>query len=122
MQKFLMAATLAVLVGLAQTGSALAWGAIAVDHDFGEDPEDSGYVLVSPHHATPAAASADALASCQENGDHCEVVLTFKKCGAYAASKTTFGVGIGETLKQAERRAVAACKSARCRVVVSDCE
>jgi hypothetical protein len=122
MRNLLMAATLAVLVGLAHTGAAIAWGAIAVDHDFGEDPEDSGYVLVSPHHPTPAAAAADALASCQENGDHCEVVLTFQKCGAYAASKTNFGVGTGMTLKQAERRAVAACKGARCRVVVSDCE
>jgi hypothetical protein len=122
MHKWLAAGALAVVIGLAQTGGALAWGAIAVDHDFGEDPEDSGYVLVSPHHATPAAASADALASCQENGDHCEVVLTFKKCGAYAASKTTFGVGAGATLKQAERRAVAACNGKNCRVVVSDCE
>jgi hypothetical protein len=122
MRKFFTAATLAVLFGLAQTSGAMAWGAIAVDHDHGEDPEDSGYVMVSPKHPTRDAAAADALMSCQENGDHCEVVLTFKKCGAYAASKTTFGVGAANTLKQAERRALAACKHRRCQVVVSDCD
>lgn len=122
MHQFLRAAALAAFIGVANTGAALAWGAIAVDHDFGEDPEDSGYVMVAQHHPTSAAAAADALASCQDNGDHCEVVLTFQKCGAYAASKTRFGVGSGATLKQAEARAVAACKGPGCRVVVSDCE
>lgn len=122
MRQLLTAVTLSVLFGLAQTGASHAWGAIAVDHDFGEDPEDSGYVMVAQHHPTADAAAADALTTCQENGDHCETVLTFQKCGAYAASKTKFGVGSGATLKQAERRAVAACTSRSCRVVVSDCE
>jgi hypothetical protein len=122
MRNLIAAILLAVSMSVAHTGAALAWGAIAVDHDHGEDPEDSGYVLISPKHKTPDAAANDAMMSCQENGDNCDVVLTFRKCGAYAASKTNFGVGAGNTLKQAERRAVGACKGRGCRVVVSDCE
>jgi len=122
MRDFLKISAVAVCIGLAGTGAALAWGAIAVDHDFGEDPEDSGYVMVAQGHPTPGAAANDALTTCQDNGDHCEVVLTFQKCGAYSASKTRFGVGTGTTLKQAEARAVEACHGAGCHVVVSDCE
>src|SRR5262245_32664777 len=62
MHQFLKAAALTAFMGLASTGTALAWGAIAVDHDFGEDPEDSGYVMVAQHHASREAAAADALA------------------------------------------------------------
>jgi hypothetical protein len=122
MRSLVAAAVLTVMLGLAHAGAAWAWGAIAVDHDYGEDPEDSGYVLVAQHHATRAAAAADALTTCQDNGDNCEVVLTFQKCGAYAASKTRFGVGVATTLKRAEQRAVAACGRGDCQVVVSDCE
>jgi hypothetical protein len=122
MRQFLTAGLLAVSMGLAHASSALAWGAIVVDHDYGEDPEDSGYVMVAQHQRTRATATSEALSTCQENGDHCEVVLTFRKCGAYAASKTKFGVGAGSTVKQAERRAVTACSGPGCRVVVSDCE
>src|SRR5262245_25136286 len=122
MCKFFLAAMLAVLFALAHADAAFAWGAIAVDHDYGEDPEDSGYVMVAQGHPTGAAAANDALTSCQDNGDRCEVVLTFQKCGAYAASKTRFGVGIGTTLKQAEARAIASCKGSGCRIVVSDCD
>jgi hypothetical protein len=122
MRNVLAAAVLAAFVGLAHTSSAFAWGAIVVDHDYGEDPEDSGYVMLTQKHRTSDAAASEALLACQDNGDHCEVVLKFQKCGAYAASKTNFGVGAAMSLKQAERRAVASCKGAGCRVVVSDCQ
>jgi hypothetical protein len=122
MRRLMTAGLLAMSMGLAHTSSALAWGAIVVDHDYGEDPEDSGYVMVAQHQRTRETATSEALSTCQENGDHCEVVLTFRQCGAYAASRTRFGVGSAATLKQAERRAVAACGGPGCRVVVSDCE
>ncbi len=122
MRRLLAPGGLGLLIALALTGAALAWGAIAVDHDYGEDPEDSGYVMVAQSHHTRAAAENDALTTCQDNGDRCELVLAFRKCGAYAASKTRFGVGAGASLRQAERRAIASCAGAGCRVVVSDCE
>jgi hypothetical protein len=122
MRNLLAAAMLAAFVSLAYAGSAFAWGAIVVDHDYGEDPEDSGYVMITQKHPTSQAAASEAMLACQENGDHCEVMLTFQKCGAYAASKTNFGVGAAASLKAAERRAVASCKGAGCRVVVSDCQ
>lgn len=122
MRNMLAAGMLTVLTTLSLTSGASAWGAIVVDHDYGEDPEDSGYVMVANHQRTREAARSEAMSTCEENGDNCEVVLAFRKCGAYAASKTRFGVGSAKTLKQAERRALASCNGAGCRVVVSDCE
>jgi hypothetical protein len=111
----------AALVASASASGALAWGAIAVDDNAGEDPEDAGYAFVTDD-ATRAAAAADALSTCQTSGNQsCRLVLTFQKCGAYAASKSLYGVGAGDTVAQAEQRALAACIEATCRIVVSDC-
>jgi hypothetical protein len=105
----------------ASTTGALAWGAIAVDDNAGEDPEDAGYAFVTDD-PTRAAAAADAITTCQESGNkNCRLVLTFQKCGAYAASKSLYGVGAGTTVAQAEQRALADCAGTDCRIVVSDC-
>lgn len=111
----------AVLIVLVQIGAAQAWGAIAVDHDYGEDPMDSGYAFVTDH-PTRAAAVADAMAVCRQDNENCLLVLAFQKCGAYAASKTKYGAGSGTSVQQAERRALTDCGGSDCVIVVSDCE
>lgn len=122
MRSRLAAAAVAAFISLAHAAPVLAWGAIVVDHHYGEDPDDSGYVMLTQKHPTPDIATSEALLACRDNGDDCEVVLTFRQCGAYAASRTNYGVGAAASRRQAERRALAHCKAAGCRVVVSDCQ
>ncbi len=50
------------------------------------------------------------------------MVLTFKKCGAYAASMGGYGVASANTLADAEKRALRQCGDANCVVVISDCD
>jgi hypothetical protein len=102
--------------------TALAWGAIAVDDEPGQEPDDVGYGIVTGA-ATKAQAGADARSACREaQNEDCKLVLTFRKCGAYAASPATFAVGAATTLKAAEQRALAGCAATDCRIVASDCE
>ncbi len=112
----------AALILSLSAGTALAWGAIAVDDEFEEDPADAGYAIVTGD-ATRSAAAADALSTCQESGNqNCRLVLTFQLCGAYASSKAPSGAGAGATVQQAEQRALADCNGPDCRIVVSDCQ
>jgi hypothetical protein len=112
----------AALFATVSASTAFAWGAIAVDDDYGEDPADAGYAFVTDDPSRNAAA-ADAMATCQSSGnDNCRLVLTFQNCGAYAASKTQYGAGAGTTVQQAERRALADCNGSDCQIVVSDCQ
>jgi hypothetical protein len=113
---------LPALIVLASMGGALAWGSIAVDDDDNDDPDDIGYGLISGY-AIKSEAVKDALAACKDEGnDNCHTVLTFPKCGAYAASPTDFGVGAATTLRESESRALASCGGASCKIVVSDCD
>jgi len=114
--------SVSAIMMIASIGSAMAWGAIAVDNEAGQDPDDAGFGMVSGY-SNKNEASSDALAACKEaDNSDCRVVLTFQGCGAYAASSSKFGVGSGANVRQAEQRAVAACKAPGCKVVVSDCE
>lgn len=100
--------------------SALAVGAIAVaDPDGGASP---GYG-VAKGADTEAQAKADALKACADNGHpRCKVAVWYTQCGAYAASKSSQGMGYGPTRQVAESNAVGGCAQADCKVVVSACE
>lgn len=117
------AATLiaAALLTIVSAGVALAVGAIAVDDYYDEDPSEAGYGIATEYR-TAREASAAALDACQsEQNSDCKVVLTFKKCGAYAASMGGYGVASASTLAEAEKRALRQCGDANCIVVISDC-
>jgi hypothetical protein len=118
-------ATILIAAGIfafAATGSAFAIGALAVDDYDDESPADAGYGSVTGYNSKREASMA-ALDSCRSSPtSDCKLVLTFTKCGAYAASRNTYGVGTGNTVDAAEKRALTDCGDAGCMVVVSDCE
>jgi hypothetical protein len=121
MHAFIRAVVAAALVAAGSTGAS-AWGAIAVDDDYGDDPSNSGYALVTSA-ASRAEAAAEAMADCQAAGNSsCRVVLTFPRCGAYAASAQNYGIGTGNTVRQAEQRALSDCDGPGCRILVADCD
>jgi len=109
-------------LAIASAGSATAFGAIAVDDYYDEDPSEAGYGIatdyLTDHEASEAAL--DACTSAENNG--CKVVLTFGKCGAYAASRAGYGVASAATLPDAEKRALRQCGNSNCMVVISDCD
>ncbi len=112
----------ATALALATTGAALAWGAIAVDDSYGDEPSGAGYGFAT-QFSSRQQANVGAMDACQnEDNDNCTIVLTFKGCGAYASSTTNYGVGTGADLATAEKRALADCLASDCIVVVSDCE
>lgn len=99
--------------------SCMAIGAIAVDDEVGSA---AGYGTATGHDSE-AAAKAAALTECRSAGNKsCEVVLTFKTCGAYAGSKSYYGVGTGSSEGAAEAAAIKECGNSACKVIVSDCE
>jgi hypothetical protein len=112
----------ATAITLAATGAAFSWGAIAVDDSYGDEPSGAGYGFAT-EASSRQEANAGAMEACRSEGNEaCAVVLTFKACGAYASSRTNFGVGAGANLGTAEKRAMADCGGPDCIVVISDCE
>jgi hypothetical protein len=69
-----------------------------------------------------ADAEHAAMHKCHHSGnDACQVVATFKTCGAYASSKKHAGVGYGDSKRAASAAAVAKCGTDTCQVLVADC-
>lgn len=96
-------------------------GAIAIDDEVGNHPDDVGYGI--GFGKSRDSASVEAMRECRKNGNkNCAIKVRFDGCGAYAASKRYYGVGWGKTVKEAERKAVEACGRSSCEVVVSDCD
>lgn len=117
--KTLLTATcaLACAISTASHGA----GAIAVDDEVGDHPDDVGYGI--GFGSSRDAAGSAALKECRKNGNkNCALKVRFDGCGAYAASKRYYGVGWGKTVKEAERKAIEACARSACEVVVSDCD
>jgi hypothetical protein len=106
----------------ASTGIAFAFGAIAVDDSYGEEPSGAGYGFAT-QYSSKNEASAGAVEACQSEGNsNCKVVLTFEKCGAYAASRNNYGTGTGATMAAAEKAALTDCGEGTCVAIISDCE
>jgi hypothetical protein len=113
---------LAASLALASSGAAWSWGAIAVDDSYGDEPSGVGYGFAT-EASSRQEASTGALEVCRSEGNtECKVMLTFKTCGAYAASHTRYGTAVGATLTAAEKRALTECDGADCIIVVSGCE
>ncbi len=105
----------------AMAATALANGAIAVDDYYDEDPSEAGYGIATDY-PSPRGAAAAAMDACKsEQNSDCKIVLTFKKCGAYAASRGGYGVGAANKLADAEKLALRQCRDPDCIVVASDC-
>jgi hypothetical protein len=105
---------------VAQSGYALAAGAIAVDDQPGSKPSDAGYGI--GFGDSKESAQKAALAKCNTAGnDSCKVVVWFDKCGAYASSNEKYGIGWGDSEEDAKSKALAQCGNGLCRVVASDC-
>jgi len=104
---------------LALTSQAWAVGAIAADSDAGET--DAGYGIYV-NASTKKEAESGAMKFCKEAGNkNCEIVLNFKKCGAYAVSKDVYGVGEAASKDAAAKIALKECGKG-CKLIVSDCE
>ena len=96
-------------------------GAIAIDDEIGDHPDDVGYGI--GFGKSRESAGTEAMKVCRKDGNkNCAIKVRFDGCGAYAASKRFYGVGWGKTVKEAERKAVEACGRSSCEVVVSDCD
>ena len=105
---------------MAQSGYALAAGAIAVDDQPGSKPSDAGYGI--GFGDSKESAQTAALAKCNTAGNtSCKVVVWFDKCGAYASSNEKYGIGWGDSEDDAKTKALAQCGNGLCRVVASDC-
>ena len=114
------AAALAATLLLGFTGTAFAFGAIAVDDQRGSKDPGYGYAI---GYSTEAAAKANALKFCKQHGnDNCKVVGWFKQCGAYASSKRYYGYGWGATKAVAAKKALEMCGNKNCEVHVAKCE
>jgi hypothetical protein len=100
--------------------ASFAIGAVAVDDEAGD--RDAGYGLVTGYDTKEEAMEA-ALESCKKAGNSaCRVVSWFETCGAYAASKDTFGPGWGSNASKAQGMAMTKCDHEDCRIVVTECE
>ncbi|CAN5336576.1 hypothetical protein BH11PSE11_BH11PSE11_27720 [soil metagenome] len=95
-------------------------GAIAVDDAVGD--MDAGYGLVTGEDSEGAAKAA-AMKECKKAGnDNCRVVVWFKSCGAYAASKKYYGWGYGADKATASDMALDKCGNSSCKIIVAECE
>ena len=114
------AAALAATLLLGFTGTAFAFGAIAVDDQRGS--KDPGYGYAIGYKSEDMAKKA-AMKFCREHGnDNCKVVGWFKQCGAYASSKRYYGYGWGPTKAVAAKKALEMCGNKNCEVHVAKCE
>jgi hypothetical protein len=111
-------ASAVTLVSLASAGEQ--WGAISIDF-LGE-----GHSMATAYYGvggggTKEEAIANAQKFCAENGKHCQSVVSYMACGAYASDEAHGGYGADSTKKAAEDRAVTACAQGDCKILVSDC-
>ena len=94
------------------------WGAISVDlHEADRDP---AYGIGGGDSEDEAVGNAQKF--CKDSGGNaCKSVVTYKQCGAYAASRSGGGWGKDATKKTAEAKAISGCDADDCKLVVSDC-
>lgn len=111
---------LAMVCALASPMASMAAGAIAVDDHRGETDPGYGFSL---GNGSREEAARDAMRQCRQNdNDDCKVVVRFDSCGAYATSSKYYGVGWGESRREAERMALADCGRSSCAVIIAKCE
>jgi hypothetical protein len=96
----------------------LAGGAIAVDD---QNIKAERIVFGHAFGGSPTEAAKEALKKCDTA--NCKVMIKFTdKCGAFAASKRSYGVGSGATKAVAQAAALENCGGGDCAVVMAECE
>jgi hypothetical protein len=96
------------------------WGALSIDFP-GE-----GHSMATAYYGvgggdTQDEAVANAQKFCAENGKHCQSVVSYRACAAYASDEAHGGYGADDTEKAAKDRALRACGQGDCKILVSDC-
>lgn len=113
--------SLLCVLGMALSGAAFGYGALAIDHNHGEA------YGASYNHENQRRADRAALSEC---GHDCTVVVRYNTgCAAYAADQTrgstVYGWAPGSTEQQAKRKAMRNCTSYgghNCLIRVWSCE
>ena len=117
--RFALVASL-VCLGSSLAGAGEKWGALSVDFP-GE-----GHSMANAYYGvgggdTQDEAVANAQKFCSENGKHCQSIVTYQVCAAYAADEAHGGYGADDSKATAEARAIKACAQNDCKILVSDC-
>jgi hypothetical protein len=112
-------AVVAALAGFSGHAFAASYDAIAIDDDTHTSGGDAGYGVGEGD--TQREAQREAMKSCREHNNSCQVVAVYEQCGAYASSRQHAGTGMGRTERDAQMAALDSCGSGGCKVVVSDC-
>jgi hypothetical protein len=119
----LQAASVAAVLVMGSTPAfarTASWDAIAVDDTRGMRGGDAGYGV--GQGATQDEARQGAMQACAKAGNtSCQIMLTYRTCGAYASSKSKYGTGTGDSEREARANALASCGNAGCQLTVSDC-
>ena len=120
-REVMIAATLS-LIALPLLGALPAraddWGALSID--LKKVDRDPAYGIGGGDTEDEAVGNAQKF--CKESGGTaCKSVVTYRQCGAYAASRTGGGLGRDATKKTAEAKAISGCDADDCKMVVSDC-
>eukprot|EP01037_Dinobryon_pediforme_P013158 gene13158-13262_t len=92
------------------------WGSISVEF---KDDNMSNPAYGIGGGKTKEEAETNAQKFCESKS--CKTVISYQKCGAYAASAKHGGYGMSSTKKAAEDLAINACGSDACKVIVADC-
>ena len=108
-----------ILLSLALTSNAFAFGAIAVD-DY-VDAKDPAYGF-SINQPSRERAEQVALQYCRRYGTNCKTVVWFETCGAYASSNRYYGYGYGVSKAVATSNALKMCGRNSCKIVSAECE
>lgn len=118
MKRFLLTLTLLMTMSAA----AFAASAIAIRDEAGVTADNVGYGIGRGSSQTEADGAA--LRNCQsaqKRASGCDIKVQYAQCGAYAASDTFSGEGIGATKETAIAAALKSCGKG-CKVAVADCE
>lgn len=110
----------ALMLGNSLASAGESWGAISIDFPGeGQSMATAYYGLGGGD--TQEEAIANGQKFCAENGKHCQSVVSYKACGAYASDESPGGYGADDTKKAAEERALKGCAQGDCKILVSDC-
>ncbi|MBF0342562.1 MAG: DUF4189 domain-containing protein [Magnetococcales bacterium] len=111
---------LALLMTLALPSSVFAYGAIAIDNQYGDDDPAYGFSIGED---SKERAQRHAVKYCREyGGTNCKAVVWFETCGAVAVSKKYYGYGYGRNKQKAIDDAMEMCGHKRCQIVAAECE
>lgn len=120
MMRLWVTALSALLLLGAGPARAAGFDAIVIDDNLNGAKGDGSYAV--GQGPTEREARRVAMSNCTLGGNvACTVKLTYRQCGAYAASSTRSGSGTAATQAAATAAALASCGASSCKLVVADC-